>query len=79
VLVPESRYRRDIYFGATTSSTGRFQFQSVPPGNYKVFAWPTAPVGAWFDPEFLRDYEDRAAPVRIEPEAAEYIELEWMR
>jgi Carboxypeptidase regulatory-like domain len=79
VLVPEARSRRDIYFGATASSTGRFQFQGVPPGNYKVFAWPTVPVGAWFDLDFLRSYEDRATPVRIEPDAAEYIELEWMR
>jgi hypothetical protein len=78
-LVPDARRRIDHYFSTIASSTGRFRFQGVPPGSYKVFAWQNAPVGAWLDPDFLRAYENRAAPIRIEPDAAEYVELQWMR
>ena len=78
-LVPDARHRIDRYFSTTASSTGRFRFQGVPPGSYKAFAWQSAPVGAWLDPDFLRVYEERAAPIHIEADAAEYVELHWMR
>jgi hypothetical protein len=75
VLVPEARHRRDLYFALVASSTGRFQLQGIPPGNYKVFAWKDAPNGSWYDPDFLQAYEDRGLPVQIAPGSAEYVEL----
>jgi hypothetical protein len=78
-LVPDARQRIDRYFSTNTSGTGRFRFQGLPPGSYRVFAWQNPPVGAWLDPDFLRVYEDRAVPIHIEPDAAEYVELQWMR
>jgi hypothetical protein len=77
-LVPDARRRADLYFTATASSTGRFRFQGVPPGSYKLFALQNAPVGAWLDPEFLRVYEDHGSPIQIDPDAAEYVELQWL-
>jgi hypothetical protein len=78
VLVPEARHRRDLYAAFVASSTGRFQLQGIPPGNYKIFAWKDAPEGSWFDPDFLDAYEDRGLPVQIAPGSAEYVELKRM-
>jgi Carboxypeptidase regulatory-like domain len=75
VLVPEARHRRDLYFPFLATTTGRFQLQGVAPGKYKIFAWKDAPRGSWYDPDFLRMYEDRALTVDVAPGSAEYVEL----
>jgi hypothetical protein len=48
-----------------SGSSGRFQFDRVPPGDYKVFAWQEVEAGAWHDPEFMRTYENLGTPVRV--------------
>src|SRR5262249_11598284 len=39
VLVPSERERHDLYKFAMTNQDGQFNFFSVAPGLYKVFAW----------------------------------------
>jgi hypothetical protein len=78
VLIPDARHRLDRYLAVAASATGRFQMPGIPPGKYKIFAWKDAPTGAWYDPDFLQTYEDRARPVEILPGSAEFVELQWM-
>jgi len=71
--VPDAarRNQRPLY-RSTKATNGAFRFQKVPPGDYKLFAWSEATIdngGPWLDFEYLRKYEDRATPVRIQPEA----------
>jgi hypothetical protein len=68
VLVPEGarRGRPNAYFSATTDQDGKFNFNAVPPGGYKLFAWEDIPSGAYQDPAYLRRFEDRGRPVRVE-------------
>jgi hypothetical protein len=63
VLAPNVRSRTELYRTATTDIAGRFHFDRVPPGQYKVFSWEEVEDGAWFDPEFLADNENRGMPV----------------
>ena len=70
VLVPDAarRNQRPLY-KSMKSSNGVFHFEKVPPGDYKLFAWSEDTIdngGPWLDPEYLRKYEDRATPVRIQ-------------
>lgn len=65
VLVPDVRRRTDLYKTTSTDSSGRFRFDRIPPGDYKVFAWQEVDDEAWYDPEFMRAYENRGTPVRI--------------
>jgi hypothetical protein len=65
VLVPQIRRRIELYRTTTTDSNGRFHFDRLPPGDYKVFSWEEVEDGAWYDPEFLRPYENQGALVRI--------------
>jgi hypothetical protein len=67
VLVPDlaRRTRGDLYRSVSADDSGRFQLRGLPPGDYKLFAWERVEDGAWQDPEFIRLYEDRGAPVRI--------------
>jgi len=68
VLVPEAarRNERALYKVAQPGASGVFNFQKVAPGDYRVFAWREENGGPWLDPEYLRLYEDRATPVRVE-------------
>jgi Carboxypeptidase regulatory-like domain len=66
VLVPNVRRRTDLYKTTTSDLSGRFHFDRVPPGDYKVFAWSAAEDGAWFDPEFMRSQENGGKPVHVD-------------
>lgn len=76
VLIPDGtqRGRRDLVKAATLDQYGRFNIQGVTPGPYKLFAFEDVPTGAYFDPEFLRPYEDQAKPVSVNKN--DYIQAE---
>jgi hypothetical protein len=66
VLVPDRMPNRpDLYKTATTDANGRFTMQGVAPGDYKAFAWKTIEPYRYFDPEFLRGFEDRGVAVHV--------------
>jgi len=76
VLIPESPGRRqDLILQMLTDPSGRFNFTNVPPGNYKLYAWEDVEVGTWFDPEWLKDWEQKGTPVRIAEGAREAIDI----
>ncbi len=77
VVAPDKglRKRLDLFFQVAVSSTGRFSMDGIPPGQYKLFAWAHVEDGAWFDPEFMRVYEDRGTPVHIDESGAHPIEV----
>jgi hypothetical protein len=80
VLVPANRARKDLYQKKSTDLNGRFKFDGIMPGSYKVFAWEDVVAGAWQDPEFLRAYETRGATVDIatgNPARAEVEIIPW--
>ena len=61
----ELRYRVQERF-TTSDASGRFEFENVAPGNYKVFAWTSVDRGAWHDPEFMRNVEGFGVPLKLE-------------
>jgi protocatechuate 3,4-dioxygenase beta subunit len=66
-LVPEApfRSRGDLYKSTTTDVTGAFRIATVPPGDYKLFAWEQIEDGAWRDSEILRGDETRGKSLRL--------------
>ena len=67
VLVHDGELRYHVQERATTSdASGRFEFENLAPGNYKVFAWTNVDRGAWHDPEYMRNFESFGIPLRIE-------------
>ncbi len=65
VLVGMPRSRSDSYQQTTTDQYGRYRFDRVRPGDYKLFAWQDVEPGQWFDPEFLQQFEDRAQQITV--------------
>jgi hypothetical protein len=65
LLLPDIRRRNELYRTTITDASGRFHFDRVPPGDYKVFSWEEVEDGAWYDPEFMKANESRGTRVRI--------------
>jgi hypothetical protein len=68
VAVPESRYRKqgNRYQRVTTDQAGRFSMRGLRPGEYKLFAWEVMEEDEFFDPEYLKTYEDRGTAIHLE-------------
>jgi hypothetical protein len=79
VLLPEVRRRTDLYRTTLTEGAGQFQFDRLPPGDYKVFAWEAVDDDAWFDPEFMKMHEDEGVPVRVVEDRTQSVEVNLNR
>ena len=68
VAVPESKYRKqgNRYHRGATDQTGRFSMRGLRPGEYKLFAWEVMAEDEFFDPEYLKSYEDRGTGIHLE-------------
>jgi protocatechuate 3,4-dioxygenase beta subunit len=77
VAVPESRYRKqgNRYQRVTTDQAGRFTMRGLRPGEYKLFAWEVMEEDEFFDPEYLKSYEDRGTAIRLEKSAHKTVSL----
>lgn len=77
VLTPDFRLRNrlDLYRTTSTDAAGHFHIEGVPPGDYRAFAWEDVETGAWQDPDFIRTFENRGRPVRIDEDSTSSVEL----
>ena len=66
VLVPDKlRHRTDLYKTATTEANGHFTIRGITPGEYSVVAQAKLEPYAYFDPDFLKQFEKQSELVRI--------------
>jgi hypothetical protein len=65
VLVPTGERQRSygLYRTVMTDQNGRFSFENVTPGEYKLFSWRSIPDGAWTNAEYLARYMERGTSV----------------
>lgn len=78
LLVPEPNRRGQtrLYLTTGTGSEGRFVLPTIPPGDYKLFAWENADNVAYLDPDFLQTFERLGRAVRIEEGSKVNVELD---
>jgi hypothetical protein len=50
--------------------------ESIPPGDYKLFAWQAMERGAHLDPEFLQQFEDLGKAVSLKESASMSVQLD---
>ena len=69
-LVPElvdANQRLDLYRNTTSDASGNFQILTVPPGNYKLYAWDWAEANSWQYPDFIRTFESSGKNITVQP------------
>lgn len=62
VAAPETRFRSrtDRFHKTVSDQYGRFSLRGIAPGQYSVFAWDNVENDAYYDPDFLKNYEPEA-------------------
>jgi hypothetical protein len=75
VLIPEKRWRSDLYKTVTSDEEGRFSLTGITPGNYKLFAWEDLEANAYYDAEVLRQYESQGKAVIVTESGRVQVEL----
>jgi len=67
VAVPELRLRSrlDRYHKTETDQTGRFSLHGIRPGEYTLFSWDSVEGDAFYDPEFLKNYDGQGTGFRV--------------
>jgi hypothetical protein len=76
VLVPDAaRNRPELFRSAVTDAAGRFTISGVVPGRYKVSALEAMEPNAYFDPDFIAQFDLVGRPVEIAESARESVEL----
>ena len=82
-LIPDSvdaNQRLDLYRNTTSDASGNFQIATVPPGNYKLYAWDWAEGGSWQYPEFIRNFEPAGKNITVQPSSRqEKVQLNVIR
>jgi hypothetical protein len=74
-LIPAGAQKaRNLRF-TNTDEDGRFELPAVAPGEYQIFAWLDAGLGAPLDPGFRKKYEEQGLAVRIAPNGNQLVEL----
>ena len=74
-IIPEHRYRTDLFKSMTADAQGRFSFRGIPPGDYKVLAWEGLTRRyAFFDPDFLGRFEDSGRSIAISEGSLETVQ-----
>ncbi len=76
VLIPAGvSDRPELVQHSQTDVDGRFNFSGVAPGDYKVFAWERLEAFSYFDPEVMRKYDSKGAPVHVSEDSHEVVEV----
>ena len=66
--------RTDLTKFTFTDEKGEFNFKTVAPAQYRIFAWEDVPVGKPQDPEFRKRFETRSVLVKVEPDSHQKVE-----
>lgn len=69
VMLPDvdlRQHRIDLFKTATSNAEGKFHFDGIAPGNYRLFAWEDIQSDDWFDAEIMRTFEGHGMSVHID-------------
>jgi hypothetical protein len=62
---PPQPLRTSLYQLAATDGNGRFQFEGVRPGKYRLYAWEDFEEGAQFDPGVTAPFQARSVAIEV--------------
>ena len=78
VAVPDVHLRGRVdHFRKTVSDqSGQFVLRGIPPGDYSLRAWESVDGEAYYNPEFLRNYEGQGTALHVREGERKNLQLE---
>ena len=73
-LMPDDRTQKALMTSKNTDANGVFEIQAAP-GSYHLFSWIELDGAAYRNEEFMKKYDGRGTPVRIEKDAKVTVDL----
>jgi hypothetical protein len=67
--------RTDLIKNTTSNEEGKFHFDGLAPGEYRVFAWEDVPQGDWYDTDFTPRFEALGTSVVIDEAKTKALEV----
>jgi protocatechuate 3,4-dioxygenase beta subunit len=76
-LVPDAPLRAAgvLYRSVISDVNGRYQLRGVAPGSYQLFAWAEIEGAAYRNAEFMKDFDGKGRPVRVQAAGRMSIDL----
>jgi hypothetical protein len=67
VAVPETRFRGNLdrYRKILSDQGGRFTMRALPPGDYTLYAWESIDGDAYYNSDFLKQYEGQGTILQV--------------
>jgi hypothetical protein len=68
VLLPDLSLRQtrlDLFKDTVSAADGKFHFDGIAPGTYRIFAWEDIRSGDWYDPDFMKTQEFSGVEIRF--------------
>jgi protocatechuate 3,4-dioxygenase beta subunit len=77
VLVPDSSRRSitRLFKTVATDQQGRFIVRGITPGEYKLFVFDDLEFGAQYDPDFLKQHEEKAKTLSLRESSQESVTM----
>lgn len=73
------RGRVDRYRKTVSDQSGHFSLRGLRPGQYTLLAWESVDGEAYYNPEFLKQYEGRGSVLRVEEGERKTLSVEAIR
>ena len=55
-----------LYPTSNSDQNGAFELKPIAPGSYRLYSWSSLAMNSVFDSVFIKGFEERGTPVRIE-------------
>jgi len=79
VVVPIQQARVDLFRGANTDQNGKFTVANLAPGEYRAFSWEGIDNNAFYDPDFLKQYEALGKAITVAESSNSNIDVKLIR
>jgi hypothetical protein len=77
VLIPDrNRERAELFRSVNADAAGRFAITDVEPGDYHVGVWPFLEPFGYFDPELIKQAQEKGKAIRVAESSRQQIDVE---
>lgn len=79
VAVPLERGRITDYRTAYTDQNGRYTLFDLTPGDYQLFSWESIEDNAFYDVDFLKQYEQQGKAIHVAVSSSQNVDVRAIR